>query len=212
MTITACHANINNMSYHPHGFLSWLRRVPYQAFLAMFVIAGLICIFALRANNETMITLRNAVYSADKNNGNVEAALDKLRAYVYGHMNTNLSSGGNAIKPPIQLKYTYERLESAAQASANNAGLYTQAENYCQAQIPASVSISGRGRISCVQDYIMSHGGKAAAAIPAALYEFDFLSPAWSPDLAGWSLVAAILLFIAFVVSFLDQKLWHTRK
>jgi hypothetical protein len=126
-------------------------------------------------------------------------------------MNTDLSSGGNAIKPPIQLKYTYERLQSGAQAQTNNASLYTEAENYCQAQIPASVSISGRGRIGCVQDYILSHGGQAAAAVPVGLYEFDFASPSWSPDLAGWSLVATAIFFLAFAASFTLEKLLNAK-
>src|SRR5579863_9194315 len=168
------------------------KAISYKVWLGLFLVSAIAAIFALRSNNEHMITLRNDVYAADKAGTGVEAALDKLRAYIYGHMNTNLSSGGNAIKPPIQLKYTYDRLESAAQASANNSALYTTAENYCQAQIPASVSISGRGRIGCVQDYILNHGGKAAAPIPAALYEYDFVSPLWSPDLAGWLVLISI--------------------
>ncbi|MDB5161067.1 MAG: hypothetical protein JWO96_447 [Candidatus Saccharibacteria bacterium] len=152
-----------------------------------------------------MVKLRNDVYTADKAGGDVNVALNKLRAYVYGHMNTDLSSG-ISVKPPIQLPYTYERLLNQAQQSANNSSLYTEAENYCQALIPASVSVSGRGRIGCVQDYIMSHGGKQSTPIPAALYQFDFASPSWSPDLAGWSLVAALLSFIAFCASFLLTK------
>ena len=178
----------------------------YKIFLVLFLSFAVISIVALRSNNENMIKLRSNVYATDQSGGNVEQSLDKLRAYVYAHMNTNLSSGGNTIKPPIQLKYTYDRLESAAQADANNSGLYTQAENYCQGQIPASVSISGRGRITCVQDYILSHGGTAAAAIPAALYEFDFISPAWSPDLAGWSLAVTTLGFAGFALSFLYHR------
>jgi len=152
------------------------------------------------------------VYAADKSNGDVNGALNKLRAYVYGHMNTDLSSGGNAIKPPIQLKYTYDRLESQAQAAANNSSLYTQAENYCQVQIPASVSVSGRGRIQCVTNYVLSHGGQAAAPIPAALYEFDFLSPTWSPDFAGWSVVLTTLLFLLAALSFAVGKIGRAIK
>jgi len=121
-----------------------LRDVPYWVFLALFVLSGIVSITALRHNNQQMIKLRQAVYQADKDNGDVNGALNNLRQYVYGHMNTNLSSGNDSIKPPIQLKYTYERLLAAANQRANNAGLYTEAENYCQTRIPASVSISGR--------------------------------------------------------------------
>lgn len=158
-----------------------------------------------------MIKLRQAVYQSDKNNQNVEAALDELRAYVYAHMNTDLSSGGNAIKPPIQLKYTYQRLLANEQArvDAVNSRIYTDAENYCQAQIPANLSFSGRARVPCVQDYVASHGVKANP-VPAGLYEFDFASPAWSPDLAGWSLIASAVLFVAFLISYIYHS--FTRK
>lgn len=187
--------------------LSLLLKVPRYVFLTLFIISALISIHALRHNNLTMVKLRSAVYDADKKNGNVNATLNNLRKYVYAHMNTDLSSGNNTIKPPIQLKYTYERLQSAAEQQANNAGLYTAAENYCQAQIPASVSISGRGRISCVQDYITSHGGKSAPEIPKALYQFDFVSPAWSPDSAGWSLVFTAIFFLAFIIKLAYDKI-----
>lgn len=184
----------------------WFKGIPYSVFLCLFIVSSLTCVFALRSNNENMIILRNQLYTADKDNGDVNGALNKLRGYVYSHMNTDLSSGGNSIKPPIQLEYTYQRLESAAQAAANNSDLYTDAENYCQAQIPASVSISGSGRISCVQNYIMTHGGQSAAAIPAGLYEFDFASPTWSPDLAGWSMLASVLFFVIFAIKFLAAR------
>ena len=186
--------------------ITLIQHIPYGVFVALFLISSVVSITALRHNNEHMIVLRNTVYSADQTNGDVNKALNNLRNYVYAHMNTNLSSGGNTIKPPIQLKYAYERLESAAQAAANNSGLYTTAENYCQQQIPASVSISGRGRITCVQDYISSHGGSQAKTIPAALYEFDFLSPTWSPDLAGWSLVATGLFAVLSILGFITRQ------
>jgi hypothetical protein len=184
------------------SFFYKISRQPYFIFLILFLVSGLISIASLRHNNTTMIELRNDVYAADRANGNVDAALNKLRAYVYGHMNTDLSTG-ISVKPPVQLQYTYERLVSEAEKNANKASLYTEAENYCQALIPASVSVSGRGRVSCVQDYIMAHGGSAPASIPVSLYEFDFISPSWSPDLAGWSLVVTVLSGLAFIASFL---------
>lgn len=191
--------------------IAQIRRASYFPFLVIFVLAGLICLAALRHNNTTMVKLRDAVYVADKNDGDVNAALNQLRAYVYAHMNTNLSSG-TSVRPPIQLPYTYDRLVSAAEKNVNNAGLYTEAENYCQALIPASVSISGRGRITCVQDYIMIHGGKKAAAIPASLYQFDFISPRWSPDLAGWSLLVTIGSAIGLASSFILTRLKPAKK
>jgi preprotein translocase subunit SecF len=174
----------------------FMLRTPTWVFLALFLISGITTIAALRHNNETMVHLRSAVYEADKSGGDINSALNNLRRFVYGHMNTNLSSGGNAIKPPIQLKYTYERLQAAEQKRADNANsnVYTEAQIYCQQQ--NSVDFSGRNRVPCVSDYVTTHGTKAGT-IPAALYQYDFVSPAWSPDLAGWSMALTAVLLVA---------------
>jgi hypothetical protein len=151
-----------------------------------------------------MLNLRTALYQADKNNTNISQKLDALQAYVTTHMNTDLSTGPNSVYPPIQLKYTYQSLNNAEQqqVAAINAKLYTAAEAYCQQQNP--VSFSGSTRVPCVEQYIQQNGAKAQP-IPTALYEFDFVSPTWSPDLAGWSLVASIVLFTLFVTSWITR-------
>lgn len=188
------------------GALTKIYLVPYSVFLALFIASSALAIYALRHNNQTMVKLRADVYAADQASGDINTALNKLREYVYGHMNTNLASGGNAIKPPIQLKYTYERLLEAEQSkiAAANSKIYTDAQNYCQARIPAGAS--GSGRVPCVQDYVTNHAVKTTP-IPTGLYQFDFISPTWSPDLAGWSLAAAALMLLTFIYSFLTQLL-----
>jgi hypothetical protein len=183
-------------------------KVQTQTFLYLFIAAAIISIFALRHNNQTMVNLRNDVYAADKNNGDVNTALNNLRRYVYGHMNTDLSSGNNNIKPPIQLKYTYQRLYDAEtnKVQSANQQLYTDAELYCQS---INSAFFGTTRVPCVQNYVVNHGLAAAnITIPAGLYQFDFASPAWSPDFAGWSLVAALLLFAAFIIRLAISKLY----
>jgi hypothetical protein len=194
------------MKFDFYDFFENLRHTIYFPFLVVFLISGLVCVTSLRQNNTTMIKLRQDVYAADKNNGDVNAALFKLRSYVYAHMNTNLSTGAS-VKPPIQLQYTYERLITNEQQKSSNATLYVDAKNYCEQKIPASVSFYGTGRISCVQDYILSHGGQQSLPnIPTGLYEFDFSSPSWSPDLAGWSLVVVIASAIGFTVAFVVSR------
>jgi hypothetical protein len=174
------------------------RRIKPIYFLALALISGIVCIFALRANNLQMVELRQAVYQADKDNGDVDGALRNLRSYVYGHMNTNLATGSN-VRPPIQLKYTYERLLAArnAGATANNSDIYNQAQQYCEKAIPAG--FSGSHRLSCIQAFVKQHGLTTSDPIPKNLYQFDFISPRWSPDLAGWSLLATAFFLACFV-------------
>lgn len=188
-------SEMDHYFYQIQDKLSQLLKKPYFIILVLCVASSLVCLVSLRHNNTTMAGLRNKVYSADKDNGNVELALYNLRTYVYAHMNTNLSSG-TSIKPPIQLQYTYQRLQDRAKPLVNNPQLYVDANNYCKNQASAS----------CVADYVSDHGGVAAKTIPVALYEFDFISPSWSPDLAGWSLVSTITLGMAAVALFLVGK------
>ena len=187
--------------------LTEIKKVSYWYFLIAFIISASICAVALRDNNLKAISLRNQLYQVDKQDGNTTAALNNLRQYVFTHMNTDLASNGG-IYPPIQLKYTYQRLQQSQsqQLSTTNSLLYTQAEDYCQATVPNG--FSGRYRVPCIENYITTHGTSSVASqIPTSLYEFDFVSPIWSPDLAGWSLIVSVLLFILFVIRF-ALELW----
>ncbi len=186
-----------------HHLWTKVRWIKPWYFLVVAIATALICIFALRANNEHMVSLRTAVYTADQNDGDVKTALHNLQAYVTAHMNTNLSTGATAVYPPIQLKYTYDRLVQAQsdQLAQANSQFYTDAQHYCEAQNPTG--FFGATRIGCIEQYLTSHNlAKPLPPIPDALYKFAFVSPSWSPDLAGWSLVAAALSGLLFIASY----------
>lgn len=195
-----------------YQFWTRLRPLKISYFSIAFAIVLAACALALRANNEQMVRLRQQVYTADKNNGDIEGALKQLQAYVTAHMNTNLSAGNGSVYPPIQLKYTYERLQQAEldQISQANGALYTQAQHYCEQQ--DSTDFSGHNRVPCIESYVTSHGVQPKT-IPAGLYKFDFISPTWSPDLAGWLVVLAVfmglLLAVRVVLGFwLKRVVW----
>lgn len=175
-------------------FWKWFKNVRPWYFLAAFLVFSFISILALRANNLKMIELREAVYTADKDGGDIETALQNLRRHVNGHMNTDLSSGDTSVYPPIQLKYTYERLvrQAGERAATSNQDIYNAAQQHCERTIPSG--FSGSGRIRCIEEYVAQHTSvRGPTNIPDALYKFDFASPSWSPDLAGFSLLFAAL-------------------
>lgn len=190
----------------------WVKIRPLRAwhFLLLALFFGLLSLVALRHNNLTAIKLRETLTTVDQQNGDVELALKNLRSYIYGHMNTNLSSGSNTIKPPIQLTYRYQRLVQTEKdrVSAANAAIYNDAQKYCEQQIPDG--LSGRGRVPCIQDYVAGHGLKEQP-INEDLYKFDFVSPMWSPDLAGWSIVLAAIFGIMAVGRF-GLEAWLKRR
>jgi preprotein translocase subunit SecF len=192
-----------------HHFWKRLRLIKPWYFLVLALVSGLVCVLALRNNYQHMVSLRNDVYTADKSNGNVEQTLQNLRGYVYAHMNTNLATANTTIYPPIQLKYTYERLSQKAVQASSNAQLYTAAQAYCQQQ--DSTDFSGRNRVPCIEDYVTSHGAQKAATVPVSLYQVDFISPTWSPDLAGWSMLVTMLSLILFAGLWLTERIIRKR-
>lgn len=187
-----------------HLYHLWTKVRPIRPwyFLALALVSGAVAVLALRSNNLHMAALRSAVYQADKNNGDVVKALQDLQIYVTAHMNTDLSDGPNAPYPPVQLVESYDRAVQAEgeKISGANAQIYTDAQNYCEKQNPQNHYVISR--IPCVEQYIHDHNAdlKLPPPISDSLFKFDFVSPWWSPDLAGWSLLVAILSFAVFIV------------
>lgn len=177
-----------------HHVWTKIRPVRVWYLFAVALLFGVMCLLSLRANYATMVRLRSEVYAADKNNTDVVGALNRLRSFVNGHMNTSLESG-TTVYPPIQLTYTYQRLQKAEQQRVNeaNSKVYTDAQHYCEQLYPGS--FSGGPRVPCIEQYVKGHQTNAQP-VPQALYKFNFASPSWSPDLAGITLA-----FTAFFVS-----------
>lgn len=193
-----------------YRFWKYFRTIKPLYLVVALLLLVTVSIIALRHNNQTMIKLREAVYAADEQDGDTEAALQALRQHVYGHMNTNLAAGDNPVYPPIQLKHTYERLVLAEQqkAAQGEEDIYTQAQRHCERLHPESYS--GGPRVPCIQQYVADRGVEVQA-VPDSLYKFDFVSPRWSPDLAGWSIVLSIatagLLALRLVVPVVLRQL-----
>ena len=188
---------------HIHHVLVQLRKVSPWYFVIAIVLSSVLSITSLRHNNVRALQLRDRVLQVDKDNGDVESALRDLREYVYGHMNTQLAVPGGAY-PPVQLKYRYDRLVAAQKAQQpSNATLATEAQNYCEAQIPTGRSLT---RIDCIQNYILTHGASSSVTIPDSLYKFDFVPPVWSPDLAGFSVLLTAVLVLALIIRTLFEQ------
>lgn len=171
------------------------------AFVALlFIGAATSSVYYLRQNNLKMLELRQEVFDADKNDGDVSTALSNLQQYVASHMNTKLPKLGD--EKAIQLKYTYERLVAAeaARVSAARTKLNLEATEYCQKTYAAS---SFAVRTQCVQDYYDARP-ITELTIPNEAYGYDFVSPLWSPDIAGWSLVAAGVLGVVLILRILS--------
>ena len=189
-----------------HRLMVRLRPISYWYFVVVFAISAFAAASTLRQNNLKALELRDHVLEVDKNNGDIETALKELREYTYSHMNTQLSSA-TGVYPPIQLRYRYDRLvaEEQKRVQGDNAELYTAAQLDCEKRFPGG--FSGSNRLPCIQEYINIHGKPEAQprTIPEGLYKFDFVSPVWSPDLAGLSLVVAVMALVLLVIRVVAQ-------
>ena len=190
-----------------HHQLGPVRRIRFWHYLVIAIFFGVLSAVSLRQNNLNALELRNNVLSVDKANGDVDQALQELRSYVYSHMNTDLATE-SGVYPPVQLKYRYERLLEKEQKRVANANedVYSDAQKYCERQ--NSTDFSGRNRVPCIQQYVSNNGGDPKVKeIPEDLYKFNFTSPTWSPDLAGWSLVLTGV-FTVLAISKLALEAW----
>lgn len=179
-----------------------VRGFPVALLVFGVIASGYSSIFALRANYLGASPYIEAVFKADAENGNIEKALYDLRVYTYSHMNVDLSRISGT-RPPIQLKNRYEQLKAAEvkRVALTNEIALKQGETQCGERFPDSAQRIARTQ--CVQDYLLQHGTREQN-IPDSLYKFDFVSPRWSPDLAGFSIlffvVSLSILIIRIVI------------
>lgn len=169
-----------------------------SVFGALTIFFVVLSIVGLTQNSKGAKDRYDALIAVDQAGGDVETALNDLRIYIYSHMNTQIGSE-LGIRPPIQLKGTYERLVASEEqrvAKANEV-LYAEAQADCERRQPAG--FSGRNRLDCIEEYVDANGVKAVA-VEDDFYKFDFVPPRWSADLAGISILLAGFFGLIFAV------------
>ncbi len=172
-----------------------LRVVILGALTVAFIILSVI---ALTQNSLGAKNRYDALIAVDKSGGDVETSLNTLRTYIYSHMNTKIGSD-LGVRPPIQLKGSYDRLvaQEKERVDRANQSLYSTAQAYCEKT--QSRGFSGRNRIDCIQNYI-DKNGQVVQPVEEVFYKFDFAPPVWSPDLAGYSILASGIFGLLFIV------------
>lgn len=180
--------------------------MQYLVIIAGLIVSLVVFVTAYRANNLQALTLREAVYTADKSGTDVEAPLRALRTFTYGHMNAGLSGGAGAVYPPVQLKYRYEVLVAAEKKRVADANAQTLRDANVRCDIPSVARIYA-SRDKCIEIYLGAHKLAVEQPIPDALYKFDFVSPWWSPDRAGWAAVSMAFFTLLFALRIL-ASMW----
>lgn len=185
------------MALDKHSIHHWwriLRHVKVWHLVVLFVIAGLFSLVLLRQNNLGMVERRNMVKQADEQAGDTQKALDELQRYVTDHMNTNMGEKG------IYLEHSYQRaydkaVQDGLKDDSASRSLYENADAQCQAVFNKTFSFPAYTQ--CVAEKLAGVQGSDPLAnthVPAVdLYRYNFVSPAWSPDAAGFAVLATCL-------------------
>lgn len=154
--------------------------------------------YALRNNNKRSGELYGLVLAADESGVGVNEALINLQTHVATHMNASPlpQLGENA---PVQLAKSYERAKSvestrvtSERVQVTNEGIAT-----CEAQFGRANLVT---RSNCIADYGAAHPVQPEKVILADLYRYDFVSPMWTPDKAGWLVVVTVALTLALAI------------
>lgn len=175
-----------------------LQRVKtWQLFLLLLLTIFIAATF-LRLNNIGMIQRRDAVLAADKGDNMqvTQSRLYDLQRHVSSHMNTNMGS--------IYLEGQYERDSQKVVANAGgnespNGNVNVQADAACKPRF----SGYSQAYLQCFVDELEKFAPGQSLASTVNLpkvdnYRHSFASPIWSPDFAGFSVLAAIA--IAFII------------
>jgi hypothetical protein len=177
-----------------------LQRVKTWQLLILLILLAFVAATFLRLNNIGMLQRREAVLAADKT-GDVQviqSRLFDLQRYASSHMNSDTG--------PFYLEQQYRRdaqkVVDAAKASNNNpnGNVHVKAEAVCRPQFTVWSLAYVQCFASELAKYPPSPDPTQNVPLPStALYRHNFASPLWSPDFAGWSIVACLVVLLMIV-------------
>lgn len=176
-----------------------LQRVKTWQLVLLLVLAVIITATFLRVNNVGMLERRKAVEAADKlgDEDMIKERLYELQQYTSRHMNASTGS--------FDLSATYERdvkliLQKAEDANKNtNDTIWNKTADECFRQFYGN----WQGSVQCIAEKQKEFPNSAPITDietpDPVLYRYNFLSPAWTTDFAGWSMLVCLILFLVIV-------------
>lgn len=193
---------------HIKRTITGLERVKTWQLVLLLVLVAFIAATFLRLNNIGMVQRREAVEVADKE-GNGQVIVQRLydlQQYVSSHMNTDLNGG-------VILEYSYKRdyqaaIDAASNDSNPNGNIYKKADQFCAPQFAAYSNAYLQCFLSQLQKYPAADELTTTVKLPSeSAYVHNYISPAWTPDFAGWSVLACIVLILLIIVRLITLAL-----
>ena len=167
------------------------------------------------------------ITSQEEIDHNLKTTLTELKKYTESHVVVNFieKNGRNSLvfgTGPFYLENQYNRKATAALAEAENklkntgdtnpnGNVFAKAMEVCKPKAIANGwAWNSPGYLNCMTGVINSYPSTdqlttslAANIPPTSLYRYDFSSPVWAPDLAGFSVLLCLLLLIFILLRFI---------
>lgn len=182
-----------------HRGIRRIQHLKTWQLVILLVLIGFIAATFLRLNNIGMVQRRDAVAQADKTGdlNAIQARLFDLQRYVSSHMNTAMGD--------IYLEHQYKRdtenaINIASGVTSPGGNIYKQAQDVCAPKFRGY----SQAYLQCTLDYLsqftQDDDPVTNANLPKAdAYRYSFVSPLWSPDFAGFSILAWLLVLLLLI-------------
>jgi hypothetical protein len=177
-----------------------LQHVQTWQLVILLILAVFLASTFLRLNNIGMIERRSAVLSADAA-GNGDATITRLydlQRYVSSHMNTDMGKG-------VYLQSSYDRdvkkADNAASSDTNsNGNIYKKAQQVCAPRFTRYSTAYLQCTLGELAKYPAASSLITSVNYPDPnTYLHVFVSPVWSPDFAGWTVLVCIFLALMII-------------
>lgn len=181
-----------------------LQRVKTWQLLIVLILLLFLTATFLRLNNIGMIQRREAVLAADKTGDTevIQSRLYDLQRYSSAHMNSDTGV--------FYLEQQYRRdaqkaVDVAASTGNPNGNINAKAEAVCRPQY----TVWSTAYVQCFTDelskYPPSPDPAANVSLPStSLYRYSFISPLWSTDFAGFSVLLCIGVVFMIIIRLLS--------
>ncbi len=179
-----------------------LQHVKTWQLVILLLLFGFIAAIFLRLNNIGMEQRRTAVLAADKTGDQqaIKSRLFDLQRYVSSHMNADMG----AIYLQDQYKRdTQQTIDQAGNSNNPNGNVFKKAQEVCA---PKYENLGGYSLayqqcvINQLNKYPAANSIQNSLHLPKAdAYRFSYVSPLWSPDFAGFSVLICLLIILVII-------------
>ncbi len=177
-----------------------LQRVKTWQLVILLILMSFVSATLLRLNNTGMVARRQAIASADKsgNVGDIQERISDIQHYSAAHMNAD--TGVFYLQGQYNRAVQKQASEASGAVSQKALEIRRAADAVCKPQFTGW----SPAYVRCYVDELNKHPADeittAGLQVPsAAQYRYSFISPLWSPDFAGWSLVICALIALVIV-------------